>query len=124
MVEGRVEHMPVRTSNERTYLERLRQCVRSSLTSDGLPLSRVVRVAGGAYPTDVRDVLQKMISAREVIRENETYRLSAQCPGQMIYQWQVACQETNSAANEILSQVNLAEPHPADYDWRFTSSAL
>lgn len=123
MAGSRTEKMSVGVSDERRYSERLRRVIMFSLTSEGMPLSGIVRLAGGAYPADVRETLERMVTSGELVHEDDAYRLRSQW-GQLVGERLLAHQETNSSPDEIPLQVSLADPHPADYDWRFTPSAL
>lgn len=93
---------------EPAYWRHLRRRVEESLVSRGSSLSTLVRYCDGAYPTDVRTVLTELGHLGFENRRNSTA--------------QPAITKTARVSSSTLPVV-LPEPHPADYDWRFTTDA-
>lgn len=99
------------------------------LSGGSLSFKEIVRRAGGAFPTDVEKVLRSLIAAAEVSKSEGRYSLIASTGSGGIH---VAASMHGLEAppyRHVLDPVlgttsTLADPHPADYDWRFTTSTL
>ena len=123
MIGEMVQSQLGKIAGEVEYEDKLKRFLQRLLNGRTLPFSRTVRLAGGAYPTVVAEVLKSMEASGSIIRDNGAYRLSAHLISRPFPNAVVDDRENNASPETIL-QVSLADPHPADYDWRFTPSAL
>ena len=115
-------------SVERAYRKRLEAHLINLLKRKPLIFQEIVCQADGAYPSDVLLVLKNLVLANKLELHNKQYRI----PG--------AKQEPKKKSNlelkdsPILTEKQLVlkplnvnsvfgDPHPADYDWRYTSKS-
>ena len=114
---------------EEEYRFRLRSHLSSLLLRGPLDFCEIVGRSDGAFPVDVHRSLQDLICRNEIRQEAQRY----------IYQGNVGRQGCVSVASipNVLEPLEersvkdsgdradvLADPHPADYDWRFSSNTV
>jgi hypothetical protein len=89
----------------------------------------IVKRAGGAYPSDVLSVLRQLTDQQKVVSRGGSYSLpSSAGPGVRCFEGERtperAVVEMKESAQTLELAEYLGEPHPADYDWRYSSSSL
>jgi dGTPase len=87
-----------------------------------LKLCEIIKESQGAYPDDVKVAIDKLISTAQVYILKDLYLISNQ-------QYNSAILKKDLEAPAELTWVTamtdkLSKPHPADYDWRFTSKTI
>src|SRR5208283_5197599 len=97
---------------------RLRARLKTVLEHGALALGEIVRECNGAYPVDVHEELSWLVGNQEVvIGADSRYELASnRFPRVACGRW---TQEVHSARSYVLP-----EPHPVDFDWRFTPEAI
>lgn len=111
--------------------ERLLQLHLVSLLHGG-PLSfcQLVYHAGGAFPTDVQSALATLVAIGEIIESGGYYSLRSlgkqpfALAGSLLQESMIREEEQTAVHASGLTQCIFADPHPADYDWRFTWASL
>ena len=89
----------------------------------------IVKRAGGAYPSDVLSVLRELTDQQKVVSRGGLYCLpSSAGRGRGCFEGertpeQIVVERKESAKSLDVAEY-LGEPHPADYDWRYSSSSL
>jgi hypothetical protein len=101
---------------ELSYIEELRSVLLSKLETSPMEFGVLVANAEGAYPTDVMTVITALAADNEVSESNGLWFLRNQD------QLQNKSPAEVSVANG--SESDLPEPHPLDFDWRFTEDTL
>lgn len=102
---------------ELPYSEELKNALLSTLETSPMEFGNLVDSAEGAFPTDVMTVLTELVADNEVSQSNGLWFLRDQ---------------QDRPQNRIFPEVNvtigsgsdLPEPHPLDFDWRFTEHTL
>ena len=115
---------------DRGYDQRLTGHLLRLLANEPADFCELVRMAGGAYPTDVLRVLGSLVDCGQVEAGNGVYYLAGQINRQRHGNVASSSRPATSTEIEPLSKPPttahqyLADSHPADYDWRYTSSSL
>lgn len=110
------------------YRQLLTQHLVRLLADGGLNFCSLVRRAGGAYPTEILSVLQELTQLRTIAACGTYYTLvqgSVQignCSDAKQAPQQISIEHQDS--RDLETPPCLGEPHPADYDWRYSSSSL
>lgn len=106
--------------DEKVYISQLETYLKNLLRKRPMSFQEIVTHSEGAYPTDVLRVLKNLVLHNEIKIHKELYLI----PG-WIYK-----SENNEISRESYIQKLpesapsiFADPHPADYDWRYTSKA-
>lgn len=113
---------------QKVYLQRLTRHLKSVLGGEPKGFNQVVEAAAGAYPTDVLSVLQSLVASGEV-NECEGVYSDAKLAVEMHYEGNEDTADAGlpnpkeGAGGEFQTR-HYSDPHPADYDWRYSSSAL
>lgn len=115
---------------DKVYDQRLARHLLRLLEREMTHFCDLVRVAGGAYPTDVQRVLKCLVDRGQVDEENGAFFLPGKT-GNKRHTYET-CTSRPANATDIeprsilppTAHNYLADPHPADYDWRYTSSSL
>ncbi len=103
------------------YLTRLTAYIKDLLSKGPARLHGIVKRSGGAYPTDVLHALQILMDNHQVQQIHGTYILSDNnaC---IINSGGISNDERKLNIRKDKKFCSLSDPHPADYDWRFTYS--
>src|SRR5215212_4991845 len=101
---------------EENYRYELKNVLLSKLSHGPMSLESLVSDAEGAYPTDVISVL-RMLSANGRVSETD----GLWCLKDEVIPTQVKSINPASTSGPL---EGLPEPHPLDFDWRFTSTTL
>jgi hypothetical protein len=97
---------------------RLRVRLKNVLEHKELDLGEIVRECDGAYPTDVHEEIGWLIDNREVVLGADSkYKLASNSLPTATRAG--STQVVHSARSHVLP-----EPHPIDFDWRFTQQAI
>lgn len=117
------------TTDTRSYREHLEDQILSTLGARSRTFSEIVENAGGAFPVDVRDTLLRLVSRGRVDRHGRMYKLTAKARSSFSSlpvgnDFYPSLQVPSRASRHRAASQVLPVPHPADYDWRFTSRAL
>lgn len=98
-----------RTDESRQYEERLKERVQQviGMTSDGLDFCELVARCEGAFPIEVLSTL-KELERSGLLRSENIQRLQPRLASPVV--------------DPCSQQETLPEPHPADFDWRFSPS--
>jgi len=117
MTQSINNHHPGSDSN---YAESLRRRLRLVLSRSPARFEHLVQEAEGAYPTDVQQALRDLESEGQVrLTSNAEWTTSEDAPHQAALRPAVP----QTAPSAALSS-DLPEPHPLDFDWRFTDEAI
>ena len=92
-----------------SFRDELRIRVRNLTASSSLSFRELVVAMEGAYPTDVQDALHSLQAEDVAVGGLRSDADSA---------------ETRTRLRSEADVVTLPEPHPLDYDWRFTEESL
>ena len=123
MVGEPVHSMLSQGNSSLEYEGKLKRFLLKLLDGRNLSFTHALRLAGGAYPTDVRDALRSMVATGTVVQENGSYSVAS--PAQSMSFSRTGVDDLGiTTETDAIKHINLADPHPADYDWRFTSAAL
>src|SRR2546428_3141521 len=112
------------------YTQRLRRHILHPLSLGPLTFCELVRLADGAYPTEVQRVLSSLVTAGEVNEINGVYFLPGGTNQRPIeietaqQSWTDLQKVEQSCASSRSASAAFADPHPADYDWRYASASL
>lgn len=102
---------------EETYTLELRNVLLSKLSTGSLGFESLVSSAEGAFPTDVMSVLRTLAANGQVSESLGLWFLS-----NALSRGQDNSMSYRDPSSAPLS--GLPEPHPLDFDWRFTESTL
>lgn len=111
------------------YRQLLTEHIVRVLADGGLNFCSLVRRAGGAYPTEVLSVLQELTD-QQMITARGTYYALVHEKAQSAANVDVEQAKDGTGVEHEDSSVDLGtsnylgEPHPADYDWRYSPSSL
>lgn len=116
--------------NDATYSRRLTHHIVGLLQKQQLCFCEIVSQAGGAYPTNVQNVLKSLLCAGIVHKKNDVFSISKQR-----LDWLVSSDSyfrglyekipSRPIARDLQTKIErFADPHPADYDWRFSTQTL
>ncbi len=109
--------------SQRAYSERLEAFLENQLQGKTMPFLEIVCRAEGAYPTDVLKTLDSLVSRKRLEKHRELYGLVGQKYGEgKGYDRPIQLGE-NFPLNALNVSSVFSNPHPADYDWRYTSKA-
>lgn len=103
---------------EESYRIALRNLILDKLCDGPIQFETLVREAEGAYPTDVRSVLMALSDKHEVMESNGCWFLSHELDPHKYVDPSTEMDSMSEFSND------LPEPHPLDFDWRFTESTL
>lgn len=112
------------------YTRRLVRHFLRLISREPLNFFELVRMGGGAYPTEIQRVLHSMVAAEEVNEVNGIYSLPGHTEEDLIGLKTGAKEQTDSPKTapdcmpSRLVSVTFSDPHPADYDWRYTSMTV
>ncbi len=122
--------MPCPFEADTIYMQRLTRHLLRLISRGPLSFSELVRLGGGAYPTEVHKVLHSLITGGEVNAINGVYFLCEPMERRLV-DIKISEQELAGLAKTDPARVvsrsaspTFADPHPADYDWRYTSASL
>ncbi len=116
-------------TSDKEYERLLRRHILSLLSSCPISFCEIVRNAGGAFPTDVRKSLHSLSTQGHVRLRGDRYSLARKRAQSLVSPFSIRGNpihrndqtvERRSARKTPL----LADPHPADYDWRFTLQSM
>lgn len=117
-------------ANDSPYTRRLARHFLRLISREPLNFSELVRMGGGAYPTEVQRILHSMVAAGDVNEVNGIYSLPRHTEERLI-DFKTAAEEQASLLKtesdympSRLASFTFSDPHPADYDWRYTSTTV
>ena len=113
---------------DKVYFRRLETFLLGLLSRKPMSFQDIVFLAEGAYPTDILHALRNLVLSNKLEQHNELY-----------YQPGLKCESTERDSSQLANLPPLpgkqvasrlltaspvfADPHLADYDWRYTSEA-
>ena len=112
------------------YHRHLKQHVLLVLSRKPLFFNQVVRLAGGAFPTDVLFSLHTLMKEGMIIEQEGLFSLADVDNRSYINLENIGKTLTDREESAILamsieeSRTILSDPHPADYDWRLTLASV
>lgn len=106
-----------------SYERRLRRHLLKVLGHAPQDFCELVFRADGAYPTDVQRVLRSLLDEGLAVETEGRYAAPAEIRAQSRMVAGAASGQPRSAREQTESAEGFADPHPADYDWRYASSA-
>jgi hypothetical protein len=117
------------TTEARTYRRYLEGQILSTLGAKSRTFSEIVENAGGAFPVDVRDTLSRLVrgglahyrDGNYILADKSRTAFSSLPVGRDFY---ASAQKPLRTSRPRAVRPVLPIPHPADYDWRFTTRAL
>lgn len=83
--------------------------VLSAIANGANTLGEIARQAGGIYPLELKELLDELVLKGEVRYSQAGYSLATSETGNILEDW-------------TPKRISLPEPHPLDYDWRFSIS--
>jgi len=99
------------------YREQLSNLVLDKLRTSAMEFGTLVANAEGAYPTDILTVLKELEADNKVLEADGLWFLHNQ-------QNQLLVRQVAADVMIQQSEGDLPEPHPLDFDWRFTDDTL
>jgi hypothetical protein len=115
---------------ENLHVQRLRRHIMQTLTNGSLTLCEIIRLSAGAYPTDVVDAINSLLVTAQVFETNGFFFLpdfSKPPSTEIEVRQQNSTSLGRSDETRVASRPSITtfiDPHPADYDWRYTSSSI
>ncbi len=123
----RIEELPYPNHRDIDGDKRFQQLIRSQILSKlqfrGYTFCGLVEVVDGIFPTEVRKMLDSLADAGTIIKEEETYLLVdlIEKSTKRIPSTLAVTHRTSTIVSQEVNSI-LPDPHPAEYDWRFTAS--
>lgn len=116
-------------TSDKEYERLLRLHILSLLSSRPVSFSEIVRNAGGAFPTDVRKTLHSLSTHGHVRLRGDRYSLARKRAQSLFSPFSIRGNPIHENDQTVESRSArktpvLADPHPADYDWRFTLQSM
>lgn len=116
-------------TGDKEYERLLRVHILSLLSARPASFCEIVRHAGGAFPTDVRKSLHSLSTQGHVRVRRERYSLGREKAQSLLSPFSIRgnpIHENDRTLERRSARKTpvLADPHPADYDWRFTIQSM
>jgi hypothetical protein len=111
------------------YTMRLARRVIEILKAKPVPIEEVYTHCDGAFPTDVLCVITSLASSGVIVHNGDLLSLSRERHSRKTNPTEVSNGDIGGSRTTEAFQTrkildSLADPHPADYDWRFTSETI
>jgi len=115
---------------ESAYMQRLKLHIIGLFGEKSFNFQEIISLAGGAYPTDVREVLHDLLSKKKLYQDGLSYFLKS-CFSQQSVETEPVREKPPKKTDikqviskQMPAEPGFADPHPADYDWRYTRLSL
>ena len=115
---------------DEAHTQRLHRHIVRALRIKPLTFCETIRVSAGAYPAEVQGALNVLVATEQVRETNGVFSV----PGwakpslpEIDYSRQSSSDlvlRDKSRVSSRSSTATFADPHPADYDWRYTSASI
>lgn len=105
-----------------SYQAELTNKIISIVNDNPATLCEIIKDARGAYPNDVKEILNILIENKKITFSNKYYNSKHSIVATNATELPDVEKSDLNYIDKLTS--NLSKPHPADYDWRFTNETI